>query len=256
MRHARLENMLKVLEVEGVVERNRGKWRRTPTEWEYPQARVDAVTAARRAEQERMREYLAGSGCLMEFLQRELNDPDGRAVRPVCVVRRSSPRCRSTIDRELAREAVAFLRGRRLSLEPRKQWADGKKIPADRAGRAGRVLSHYADGGWGTLVKEQREAGAYSDELAWALAELDREAAVRARRRVGDLRSVVARRPSWLRAWPARSPAGLAAAVRAGGREGAGDRTAEGDGQQRAAVRERRRRVRDRRAGPVRGRCC
>ena len=67
--------MLKILEVEGVVERNRGKWRRTPREWEYPEARIEAVTAARRAEQERMREYLTGAGCLMEFLQLELNDP-------------------------------------------------------------------------------------------------------------------------------------------------------------------------------------
>jgi antitoxin (DNA-binding transcriptional repressor) of toxin-antitoxin stability system len=36
----------------------------------------------------------------------------------------------------------------------------------------GRVLSHYADGGWGTQVKEQWEAGKYSDEVAWALADL------------------------------------------------------------------------------------
>jgi ATP-dependent DNA helicase RecQ len=34
------------------------------------------------------------------------------------------------------------------------------------------VLAHYADGGWGTVVREQRETGAYSDELAWALADL------------------------------------------------------------------------------------
>ena len=138
MRHARLENMLKVLEVEGVVERNRGKWRRTPREWEYPEARVTAVTAARRAEQERMREYLSVSGCLMEFLQRELNDPSaapcgrcswcvGGALLPV------------VIDRELARQAVGFLRGQTLTLEPRKQWPDGKKIPVDQRAEVGRV---------------------------------------------------------------------------------------------------------------------
>jgi ATP-dependent DNA helicase RecQ len=171
LRHARLENMLKVLEVEGVVERNRGKWRRTPREWEYPQARVEAVTAARRAEQERMREYLACTGCLMEFLQRELNDPSaapcGRCT--WCVGDHLLP---VEIDRELAREAVAFLRGRTLVVEPRKQWPDGKKIPVDRRAEPARALSHFADGGWGTQVREQRSAGAYSDEVAWALAEL------------------------------------------------------------------------------------
>ncbi len=76
------------------------------------------------------------------------------------------------IDRELAREAVAFLRGRTLTLEPRKQWPDGKKIPLDQRAEIGHVLSHYADGGWGTQIKEQREAGEYSDEVAWALADL------------------------------------------------------------------------------------
>ena len=163
--------MLKVLEVEGVVERNRGKWRRTPREWEYPEARVSAVTAARRAEQERMQSYLSASGCLMEFLQRELNDPSAAACGRCswCV---GAPLVPVEIDRELARKAVAFLRGRSLVLEPRKQWADGKKIPLDRRAEVGRVLAHYADGGWGSVVREQREAGAYSDELAWALADL------------------------------------------------------------------------------------
>ncbi|MCU1464960.1 MAG: ATP-dependent helicase, RecQ-like, partial [Actinomycetia bacterium] len=171
MRHARLENMLKVLEVEGVVERNRGKWRRTPREWEYPAARVEAVTAARRAEQDRMSEYLSSSSCLMEFLQRELNDPSAAPCGRCswCVGDHLLP---VEIDRELAREAVKFLRGRSLTLEPRKQWPDGKKIPIEERAEIGRVLSHYADGGWGTQVKEQREAGKYSDDLAWALADL------------------------------------------------------------------------------------
>ncbi len=171
LRHARLENMLKILEVEGVVERNRGKWRRTPREWEYPAARVEAVTAARRAEQERMREYLEGSGCLMEFLQLELNDPSA-APCGRCSWCTGGHLVPVEIDRELAKEAVAFLRGRTLSLEPRKQWPDAKKIPLDERAEVGHVLAHYADGGWGTQVKEQREAGKYSDELAWALADL------------------------------------------------------------------------------------
>ncbi len=171
MRHARLENMLKILEVEGVVERNKGKWRRTPREWEYPEARIEAVTAARRAEQERMREYLNGAGCLMEFLQLELNDPSA-APCGRCSWCTGDHLVPIEIDRELAREAVKFLRGRTLTLEPRKQWPDGKKIPLDQRAEVGHVLSHYADGGWGTQVKEQREAGAYSDEVAWELADL------------------------------------------------------------------------------------
>jgi ATP-dependent DNA helicase RecQ len=171
LRHSRLENMLKILEVDGVVERKGGKWRRTLTPWEYPETRVVAVTAARRREQERMREYLEHPGCLMEFLRRELDDPTaapcGRCAR--CVGRNLVT---VDIDRELAREAVAFLRGRSLTLDPRKKWPDGKNIPAEHRSEPGRILSHYGDGGWGTLVKEQKIDGAYSDELARALADL------------------------------------------------------------------------------------
>jgi ATP-dependent DNA helicase RecQ len=171
LRHSRLENMLKILEVEGVVERKGGKWHRTLRPWEYPEQRVEAITAARRREQERMREYLEHSGCLMEFLRRELDDPTaapcGRCAR--CVGR---DLVTVEIDRGLARDAVAFLRGRSLTLEPRKRWPDGKNIPTDRRAEPGRILSHYGDGGWGTLVKEQKTAGGYSDELALALADL------------------------------------------------------------------------------------
>ena len=171
LRHSRLENMLKILEVEGVVERKAGKWRRTLTPWAYPEARVEAVTVARRREQERMREYLEHSGCLMEFLRGELDDPTaapcGRCAR--CVGQRLVA---VEIDRELAREAVSFLRGRSLTLDPRKKWPDGKNIPADRRAEPGRILAHYGDGGWGTLVAEEKTAGAYSDELVLALADL------------------------------------------------------------------------------------
>jgi ATP-dependent DNA helicase RecQ len=171
LRHSRLENMLKILEVEGVVERSAGKWRRSLMLWQYPEERLSAVTAARRREQDQMRAYLEHPGCLMEFLRRELDDPAaapcGRCAR--CRGHRLVP---LEIDRELARDAVVFLRGQSLTLEPRKRWPDGKTIPGDQQAEDGRILSHYGDGGWGTLVKKQKVEGAYSDELARALADL------------------------------------------------------------------------------------
>ena len=48
VRKGRLEAMLKVLEVDGAVARDRGKWWRTPEVWTYDQERVSSVTAARR----------------------------------------------------------------------------------------------------------------------------------------------------------------------------------------------------------------
>jgi ATP-dependent DNA helicase RecQ len=171
LRRSRLENMLKILEVEGVVERSGRKWRRTAMAWEYPEERVGAVIAARRTEQHRMQEYLEHVGCLMEFLRGDLDDPNaapcGRCAR--CVSGSLVP---VSVDRALALEAVAFLRGQTFSIEPRKQWPNGKTIPATERAETGCVLSHFGDGGWGTLVRTQRAEGAYSNELARALANL------------------------------------------------------------------------------------
>jgi ATP-dependent DNA helicase RecQ len=78
---------------------------------------------------------------------------------------------------ELVAEARSFLQGQSLTIEPRKQWPDSKKIPAELQASRGRALSHAGDGGWGALVVEQRAAGAFSDELVWGLASLADKAA-------------------------------------------------------------------------------
>ncbi len=171
VRRSRLENMLKILEVEGVLERDGRKWRRTLAAWEYPQARVDAVTRRRREEQERMQLFHDGPGCLMEFLRKELDDPAavpcGRCAR--CIGHHVVA---EHADAEITRAAVMFLRHRWLDLEPRKQWADLARISADERSEPGRVLCLYGDGGWGTMVKDQKLAGAYDDSLVGALVEL------------------------------------------------------------------------------------
>ncbi len=58
VRRSRLESMLKNLEVDGAVEREGRKYRRTLAPWTYDEERVEQVTAQRRHEQETMRDYL------------------------------------------------------------------------------------------------------------------------------------------------------------------------------------------------------
>ncbi len=171
LRRSRLESMLKVLEVDGVVAREGKKYRRTSEPWSYPAERVAAITAQRRAEQRRMREYLSSTSCLLQFLRQELDDanaqPCGRCSR--CL---GEPLVSPEYDTALAHEAIAFLRSRSLDVEPRKQWPDGKKIAEAERAEPGAVLAMYGDGGWGSMVKEQRAAGAFSDELVFALLDL------------------------------------------------------------------------------------
>ncbi len=76
---ARLEAMLKILDVEGAVRRDGSRWLAVPDpDWRYDGERYAHVTALRRTEQEAMARYGADGRCLMRALQEELDDPDPR----------------------------------------------------------------------------------------------------------------------------------------------------------------------------------
>ena len=167
--HGRLEAMLKVLDVEGAVERTEAGWQRTAQPWDYPAERVERVTALRRGEQAAMREYAASDTCRMAFLRAELDDPlaepCGRCDR--CTGQPLDP----SVPAELVAEAAAFLRSARLDIEPRKRWPNGLGDPKGTidAGvrvETGRALSVLGDGGWGQSVRSARRSGEpVSDEL-------------------------------------------------------------------------------------------
>ena len=59
---SRLEGLLKVLDVDGAVERVRGGWRATGRPWVYDTERYARVAATRRTEQQAMVDYVATAG--------------------------------------------------------------------------------------------------------------------------------------------------------------------------------------------------
>ena len=192
IRRGRLTSMLKILEVEGVVARDGTKYRRTAMPWTYPTERIDNVTAQRRAEQRVMDDYIDSDTCLMALLGRALDDPTAAACG-------RCSRCTGTslpvrLDHALVVEAQEYLRSQPLTIDPRKMRAAGGRIPADRQLEPGRTLSFLGDGGWGRLVRDQRAAGRFSDELV--------DAAVRLVRNWGP-----EPRPTWVTSVPSsRAP--------------------------------------------------
>jgi ATP-dependent DNA helicase RecQ len=178
VRRARLESMLKVLEVEGAVGRERGGYVRTDEAWEYPTERIEHITALRRHEQDAMRAYAAHTGCLMEFLRAELDDP-GAAPCGRCMNCTGSP-LRVEVSEPLRVAAREHLRGFDLFVEPRKQWPSGMgpsmpkgRIAEDERPETGRALSVMGDGGWGRLVASGRgEDERFADDLVTASAAL------------------------------------------------------------------------------------
>ena len=155
LRRGRLEALLKVLDVEGAVERQGSGWVRTAAPWRYDEARLAAVDANRKAEQAAMRAYATTDGCRMRFLRDALDDPGaeacGRCDR--CTAAPPPPPPAPA----LAAAALAHLRGADVVLEPRKQWPRGGQsrrgnIPRHLQVDTGRALAFADDPGWGEAV--------------------------------------------------------------------------------------------------------
>ena len=173
----RVEALLKVLDVEGAVERDGTTWtRRSDSDWTYEAERYAEVTALRRSEQTAMAAFGADGRCLMRALQEELDDPDpqdcGRCA--VCV----GPRFAEPLDPELVRAANLHLRSKPVLLEVKKMAPDEdgamRKLADDVRAEEGRALARLGDGGWDPAVQAGRRAGRFDDELVDATAELVR----------------------------------------------------------------------------------
>ena len=171
---ARIEAMLKVLDVEGAVARNGTRWTRVPdTTWIYDGDRYAKVTALRRHEQAAMAQFGANGRCLMRTLQEELDDPNPTDC-GVCAVC-TSAKFDAALDPRLVREAALHLRSRPLILEVKKMAPDAegkmRKLGEDVRAEEGRALARLGDGGWDPLVQAGKRDGTFGDELVAAAAE-------------------------------------------------------------------------------------
>ena len=160
LRRTRLETMLKVLDVDGAVRRVSGGWTATGQEWTYDAERYTRVAADRAAEQQAMREYARTDGCRMEFLRRQLDDPDaapcGRCDR---CTGRSLP---ADVAPDTLAAAQAALGRPGVEVEPRRMWPTGLadelglsgRIAADAQAESGRALGRLSDVGWGNRLRD------------------------------------------------------------------------------------------------------
>ena len=177
LRRSRIEAMLKILEVEGAVYRQGSKWFRSAQRWAYPTARIEAVTADRRAEQEAMKEYVSTEACLMEFLRLQLDDPGaqrcGRCAN--CV----GPIFAVEVDNALAEKALAMLRSTHLEIAPRLRLPTGLEASVnlrEHRVESGRCLTRWSDPGLARLVQMGKyRDGRFADELVMATVQMINE---------------------------------------------------------------------------------
>jgi ATP-dependent DNA helicase RecQ len=156
----RLETMLKVLDADGAVRRVGGGWAATGQPWSYDADRYARVAAERSREQRAMLGYAATGGCRMEYLRRELDDPEAGPC----------GRCDNCTGQrwpsEVSKEAAAAAGGRLLrpgvEITPRRMWPTGMaalgidvsgKIGAGVSAEPGRALGRLTDLGWGPRLR-------------------------------------------------------------------------------------------------------
>ena len=177
------EKALKLLEVDGAVGiayERKTIYFRTPNPWQPDTARVERVLQLRRAELAQMQAYVAHPGCLMEFLQRALDDPNPQPCKRCANCRGKG--FSNMVSQELVTEAETFLKGVTIPIQPRKRWPAGL-FPDQKAvilpevqNAEGRSLCYYGDSGWGKLVRNGKyQNGHFSDDLVMAAAHLIRD---------------------------------------------------------------------------------
>jgi ATP-dependent DNA helicase RecQ len=163
VRRSRLELLLKVLAVDGAVERVQGGWRSTGRPWVYDADRYARVTQTREAEQRAMLAYarpVDSAECRMAFLQEALDDPTaapcGRC--DVC----AGPWYEADVPAGAAEAASARLDRPGVELAPRAQWPTGAdrlgvqvkgKIAAGEQVETGRAVARLTDLGWGQRLR-------------------------------------------------------------------------------------------------------
>ncbi|MCW2812291.1 MAG: putative ATP-dependent helicase [Friedmanniella sp.] len=150
IRRGRLETMLKILAVDDVVQRTSGGWVATGKPWYYDEAKWAALRRVRATEAGLMRSYAHGEGCLMQFLQLALDDPDPRPCGQCSVCTGELPAPGPHPSPAAVERAATYFRGQDVVVEPRKLWPAG--LP-DRKGKIGflvpgRALAFADDPAW------------------------------------------------------------------------------------------------------------
>jgi ATP-dependent DNA helicase RecQ len=160
VRRTRLELLLKVLDVDGAVDKVSGGWICTGQPWTYDRDRYARVAEARQREAQLMLDYEAATTCRMAFLQECLDDPSAEPCGRCDVC--AGPFYPTDIPEEAQEVARDRLAGVGVRLDPRAAWPTGMprlgvdvkgKISPAEVAAPGRVLARLSDLGWGQRLR-------------------------------------------------------------------------------------------------------
>ena len=155
VRRGRLEALLKILAVEGVVEKVGTAWATTGQPYVHDTQKWDGLKQVRSHEADIMRKYAHGEGCLMAYLQMSLDDPEPAACGRCSVCTSKLPHPGDAPSHEKLMLARAFMRGNDAEIEPRKKWPSGVSRKGNIVAlNAGRAVAFADDPGWSVELGE------------------------------------------------------------------------------------------------------
>ena len=170
--NGQINKVLKLLSIEtpSPVKKIGSKYYATPINYQTDTEKIAKLTQIRYQEQARMRDYMESQECLMQFLRKELDDPNPHPCGK-CAICLGKPILPENVSSKFVTEAVQFLRTSEQIIESRKIWPKNAlltynfkgKISEELKAETGRSLSLWNDAGWGEFVKKGKYQEKYFD---------------------------------------------------------------------------------------------
>lgn len=178
LRYGQIEQVLKYLSVEepSPIVKLGTKWLRTAVAYNLGTEKILRLTNQKLVEWQEVQGYNEFDGCLMNYLQKSLDDP----ILSNCGKCYNCTR-QSIFTKEASHsdsvESSLFLKKSEIDILPRLQLVAGGlpnyglkfKLPATLVASPGKALSRWGDSGWGTTVVKDKKINHFSDELVEAV---------------------------------------------------------------------------------------
>jgi len=184
LRYKQIKQVLEFLSVENPspVIRIGTIWKRTPVEYSMDVDKIERLTTQRLSEWEEVREYIGHKDCLMQFLATSLDDENPEMCGK-CSSCLGQPVISNVINQGVAQKAVDFLNHSEMPLKCKIQipknalpeYGFSGRLPSHLRAQQGKILSVWGEAGWGEIVRRDKRAGCFSDELVAALVAMIKE---------------------------------------------------------------------------------
>ena len=171
MKHSEVAKILKFLLLQNALIKVDSKYIRTLNEWKPDPDKSKKITELRKHELKKIKDFVDTDTCYLRYVAEDLDDPYATDCEKCanCTGVNFFP---ITVDKQTILEAVQFLKGDYIVIEPRKQWPsvwtgpEKGRIKKEFQVQEGRTLCLYGDAGWGAWVRDDKYInGIFRDDL-------------------------------------------------------------------------------------------